>query len=76
MIAHHDFASIKSDAYQNLIKENIDFILSHFKGQYELFPRPILTGKNRSWEIIGYESDEQKSKDRIFESFRKSNFRD
>jgi hypothetical protein len=51
-------------------------MLSHFEGQHELFPRTILTGKNRSWEIISYESDEQKSKDRIYESFRRSGFTD
>ena len=27
------------------IKDNIDFILSHFEQQHELFPRTIMTSK-------------------------------
>jgi hypothetical protein len=60
----------------NLIKDNIDFVLSHFEGQHELFPRSILTGKQRIWKVIDFYSDEQKSKDRIIESFRESGFID
>lgn len=67
---------LESKDYEKTIRNNIDFILSHFAGQHELFPRAILTGKQRSWEIISFESDEQKNKDTIFESFRRSGFTD
>lgn len=76
MIPRNDASDINSDAYVNLIKDNISFILSHFEGQHELFPRTILTGEKRHWEIIDFYSDEQKSKDIIFESFRKHGFID
>jgi hypothetical protein len=67
---------LESKDYEKTIRENIDFILSHFEGQHELFPRAILTGEQKIWKIIDFYSDEQKSKDIIFESFQKSGFID
>jgi hypothetical protein len=61
---------------EKTIRDNIDFIISHFEGQHELFPRSILIGEQRIWKIIDFYSNEQKSKDRIFESFRKYGFID
>src|SRR6476620_9209051 len=61
---------------EETIRENINFILSHFENQHELFPRTIMTLKTRGQRKIEYESDIQKSKDKIFEYFKKSDFRD
>ena len=61
---------------EKTIRENIDFILSHFEKQHELFPRTIMTLKTRGQRMIEYESDVQKSKDKIFEYFKKSDFID
>ena len=58
------------------VRENINFILSHFENQHELFPRTIMTLKTRGQIKIEYESDIQKSKDKIFEYFKKSDFID
>src|SRR3954454_2498253 len=60
----------------NLIQDNIDFILSHFEGQHELFPRTIMSSKTGGQVNIEYESDIQKSKDKIFEYFSKASFTD
>lgn len=82
MMARNETHYTKSKPYEDLIKNNIDFTLSHFEGQHELFPRAILTsmptlmGKKRLCEIINCESNEQESKDRIFEIFKKSGFTD
>lgn len=69
-------AEFQLEDYEKTIREYIDFILSHFEGQHELFPRAILTGEKRIWQVIDFYSDEQKSKDIIFESFRKHGFID
>jgi len=61
---------------EKTIRENIDFILSHFENQHELFPRTIMTLKTRCQRKIEYESDIQKSKDKICEYFKKSDFID
>src|SRR5919107_4657616 len=60
----------------DLINKNIDSILSHFENQHELFPRNIMTSKTRGQVKIEYESDVQKSKDKIFEYFKESDFID
>src|SRR6476620_11331322 len=57
---------------EEIVRENINFILSHFENQRELFPRTIMTLKTRGQIKIEYESDEQKSKDKILEYFKKS----
>ena len=54
---------------EETIRENINFILSHFENQHELFPRTIMTFKTRGQRKIEYESDIQKSKEKIFEYF-------
>ena len=61
---------------EEIVRENINFILSHFENQHELFPRTIMTLKTRGQIKIEYESDEQKSKDKILEYFKKSDFID
>ena len=61
---------------EETIRENINFILSHFENQHELFPRTIMTLKTRGQRKIEYESDIQKSKEKIFEYFKKSDFID
>src|SRR3954453_1377437 len=61
---------------EETIRENINFIVSHFENQHELFPRTIMTLKTRGQRKIEYESDIQKSKDKIFEYFKKSDFID
>jgi hypothetical protein len=47
---------------EETIRENINFIVSHFENQHELFPRTIMTLKTRGQRKIEYESDIQKSK--------------
>jgi hypothetical protein len=54
--------------------DNIDFILSHFENQHEMFPRTIMTSKTGGQVKIEYESDIQKSKDKIFNYFRQASF--
>jgi hypothetical protein len=61
---------------EKTIRENIDFILSHFENQHELFPRTIMTSKTRGQRKIEYESNVKKSIDKIFEYFKKSYFID
>jgi hypothetical protein len=61
---------------EETIRENINFIVSHFENQHELFPRTIMTLKTRGQRKIEYESDIQKSKEKIFEYFKKSDFID
>src|SRR5438270_12044041 len=61
---------------EETIRENINFILSHFENQHELFPRTIMTLKTRGQRKIEYESDIQISKEKIFEYFKKSDFTD
>ena len=61
---------------EETIRENINFILSHLENQHELFPRTIMTLKTRGQRKIEYESDIQKSKEKIFEYFKKSDFID
>ncbi len=60
----------------SLIKDNIDFILSHFEGQHELFPRTIMTLKTRGQKKIEYETNLQASKDAIFYYFKNADFVD
>ena len=60
----------------NFIQDNIDFILSHFEHQHELFPRMIMTSKTGGQVKIEYESDIQKSKDKIFGYFKQASFID
>lgn len=65
-----------SSINENKIKGGIDFILTHFEKQHELFPRTIMTSKTRGQIKIGYESDLQSCKDKIFEYFRQALFID
>src|SRR4051794_20389872 len=65
-----------SDINGKFIRENIDFILSHFENQHELFPRTIMTSKTGGQVKIEYESDVQKSKNKIFEYFKQADFSD
>lgn len=58
------------------IKENLNFILSHFEGQHELFPRTIMTLDTRGQKKIDYKTDVQTSKNDIFGYFRQSGFMD
>ena len=58
------------------IRDGIDFILSHFEHQHELFPRTIMTHKTGGQIKIEYESNVQNSKDKIFEYFEESEFID
>ena len=59
-----------------LIKHNIEFILSHFQGQHKLFPRTIMTARTKGQKVIEYHTDEQKSKDTIFDYFKLAKFMD
>ena len=61
---------------EELIQENVHFILSHVTHQHELFPRTIIRGSNRYWDIIPYEVDEQNSISRIVDLYKQSNFID
>lgn len=54
------------------MRDNIDYILSHFESQQELFPRMIMTSKTRGQVKIEYESDIQKSKDKTFGYFKQA----
>jgi hypothetical protein len=58
------------------IRDNIDFILSHFGRQHELFPRTIQTSKYGGQVKIEYESDVNVSKRKMFEYFKESGFKD
>jgi hypothetical protein len=58
--------------YEITIRNNIDYILSHFKNQHESFPRTIMISKTGGQVKIEYESDVQKSKDQIFNYFKHS----
>ena len=64
------------DINHELIKDNIDFILSHFDKQHELFPRTIMTSKSGGQVVIEYESEVESSKDKIFRFFMEANFID
>lgn len=59
-----------------LIQKNIDFILSHFEWQHELFPRTIMTSITRGQIKIDYESNVQICKDKIFDYFKDADFTD
>jgi hypothetical protein len=59
----------------DLIWKNIDFILSHFKNQHELFPRTIMTRATSVQKRIEIESNKN-VKEKIFDYFEKSNFVD
>jgi hypothetical protein len=59
-----------------LIKDNIDFILSHFVNQHELFPRTIMTLNSGVQVPIEYDSNVELSKNKIFNLFKKANFID
>lgn len=58
------------------VKANIDFILSHFEGQHELFPRTIQTYKTGGQVKMEYESDVNVSIDKIFAYFMQADFKD
>ncbi len=58
------------------IRNSIDFILSHFDGQHELFPRTIMTSKTKGQKKIEYESDARTPKERIFDYFKQADFTD
>ena len=66
---------MENDNY-SVIKDNIDFILSHFECQHELFPRIIMTLKTKGQKKIEYETDLQASKDAIFGYYKQANFID
>jgi hypothetical protein len=59
-----------------VIRKNIDFMLSHFKSQHELFPRAILLGEQKKWVIINYDAEGSNCKDQIFSYSRQYNFID
>ncbi len=56
--------------------KDTDFIISHFEGQHELFPRTIMTSKSGGKVVIEYESNVELSKDKVFNFFKKANFMD
>ncbi len=58
------------------IKDNIDFILSHFEHQHELFPRTIMTAKTDGQIKIEYESDSNKIIQKILNHFHEANYKD
>ncbi len=64
------------DINNSSVKDSIDFILSHFEGQHELFPRTIMTAKTVGQKRIDYASDDQTPKERVFEYFKKADFKD
>ena len=86
MLSERDLFSHKEDNFgvktalaesiDRIIKENIDFILSHFSIQREIFPRTITAGKRKYQKKIDYESDGQISRKNIFDYFKQSNFVD
>ena len=65
-----------SNINDSLIQGNMEFILSHFENQHELFPRKIMTSKTEVQVNIEYETDVQKSKDKIFDYFKLADFID
>lgn len=58
------------------VKDNTDFILSHFEGQHEMFPRTTETFKTRGQVKIEYESDVMVSKRKVLDYFRQAGFVD
>lgn len=58
------------------MRDNIDYILSHFENQHKTFPRTIMTSKTGGQVKIEYDSDVQKSKDKVFNYFRQASFAD
>ena len=58
------------------IKNNMDYILSHFDKQHELFPRTIMTSKYGGQVTIEYESNMEASKEKIFNFFKEVDFVD
>ncbi|KAA2280247.1 DNA primase noncatalytic subunit PriX [Candidatus Nitrosocosmicus sp. SS] len=56
--------------YLQKMKDNIDFMLSHFKSQHELFPRTILLGDKKRWKVMDFDVNERNCSDRIFAYFR------
>ncbi len=66
-----------ADDIQDLeIERGLDFILSHFEHQHELFPRTIMTSQTVGQIKIEYESNFQNSKDKILKYFKKSSYID
>ena len=71
--------SVKPDeSYKDevTVRNNFDYILSHFENPHELFPRNIMTSKTGGQVKIEYESDVQKSIDKIFTYFKLASFID
>ncbi len=58
------------------IRNSIDFILSHFDGQHELFPRTIMTDRFKGQKKIEHETDVQAAKDKMFDYFNQADFTD
>ena len=61
---------------ENIIRENIEFILSHFTIQHELFPRTIMTGDINYQMKIEYETDGLSIRKKLFDYFKQANFVD
>lgn len=61
---------------ESSVRDNIDFVLAHFKGQHELFPRTIMTAKSRGQIKIKYETDIRLSKENILDYFKQANYVD
>lgn len=58
------------------VSDNMDFILSHFEGQHELFDRTIQTFKTKGQVKIEYESDVRVSKRKMLDYFKQAGFVD
>jgi Primase X len=58
------------------VRNSIDFVLSHFEGQHELFPRTIMTAKTKGQKKIEHETDVQAAKDKVFDYFKQADFKD
>lgn len=58
------------------IRDNLKFILTHFVGQHELFPRTIMTSEIKYQKKIDYHLNEQTSMDETIRYFQDSKFKD
>lgn len=57
------------------IRDGLMFMLNHFEGQHELFPRTIMTANTGGQRIIGYKSNLD-PREQIIDLYRQSNYLD
>ena len=59
-----------------IVRTGLEFILSHFGGQHELFPRTIMTGQSKGQIKVDDVSSEEEFKNKILKYYSQSGFRD